>query len=189
MDLAEGARCFVSRLIAAVVCLAILVGAGALLFTPDRAIASLAVSLAALRSESPDLLAQQAVVVGAIAFIALVLELWPARTGQGFRAVVDGGTVEYPSAMVVKVLETELASVEGIHGARVNVQGGGRRVDVLVRLATRPDDDAQAVATRAAGSVRDKIGTLGLEMRQLRLAIQPISDRSPAPKGRATVTA
>jgi len=180
--------CAFNRVVVALLSLAALVGAVKVALAPDQALSVVAAELTTLRGVPVASLWPTLEIVALVAAVILLLEVWPRRGSQVFEAQVDGGTVEYPAAMIARTVEKELATIDGIQRSRVVVGGHQRKVDLLVRLSTLPEDDSQELAEQTAGCVRDKVNGLGLELGRLRLSIQPGSERGVG-KAREAVAA
>lgn len=170
-----------NRLLVALLCIAGLFLAVELIVTPEGALAVATSELVLVRAIPATSLMSVGALVGAISLLILLLELSVGRERQIFEAHVDGGTVEYAAPVVAAAIERELDGIDGVQSSRVSVHGRQQRVDVQVRLTTYPDDDAQAAATRASNRIHDKVASLGLEVGQLRLVVQPSPKRRSTP--------
>lgn len=109
--------------------------------------------------------------VAAIGAILLVFELIPRR--RRLLAQVESGIVEYSPAMVGRMLEQDLMSMEGLQSARVRVSGTERRVDVHAALEAEPESDAHDLVARAGNRMRERLEHgLGLGIGSVRMAIE-----------------
>ncbi len=175
------ALCAFNRLLIALLCLGGLLLAGELIAAPDAAVSIAGLELTRARALPATSLISAGALVGAVSLLLLLLELSVGRERPVFEAHVDGGTVEYAAPVVAAAIEQELDGIDGVRRSQVSVHGRQQRVDVQVRLATDPGEDAQAAATRAASRIHDKVGSLGLEVGQLRLVVQPSAKRKGTP--------
>jgi hypothetical protein len=187
MTFTSRALCLFNRVVVALLSLSGLAVAVELIVAPEGAASILSSEVAILHTLPMASLTFAGAVLGAMSVLVLLLEISVGRERRMFQARVDGGTVEYPAAMIASTIERELQGVSGVEDSRITVLGRHQRVDLQVRLTTDPDDDAQAIATQASNRIHDRVESLGLEVSRLRLVVDPSSRRKPTSEPRHSV--
>jgi len=113
-----------------------------------------------------------AVGVGVLAFVILLVEIWPQWRSPHYEARIDGGTMEYAASVVAAAIYCDLRKLDGLRGSQVEVAGSGSQVSVKVRLESLDGADAPGVASRVSTQVRETLKQLGLEVGSIRLAFE-----------------
>jgi hypothetical protein len=127
-----------------------------------------------------------AIVVSALAFVVLLVEVWPGARRAAFEVRLDGGTVEYEARVVTAAIEHGLALLPGPIVHQIDVAGGGNRVRVRLRLETVESRDPSDLAAQVSNRVRETIKQLGLETQSIRIAMEPPTEsRAVAPQHQA----
>jgi hypothetical protein len=139
---------------------------------PANTISILERYLDPLRTSGPAWLLG-AIFVSGLAFVVLLVEVWPGARRCSFEVRVDGGTIEYEARVVVGAIEHDLALLQGPIVRQVDVAGGGNRVRVRIRLETSATRDPADLAAQVSGRIRDTIKQLGLETQSIRMSMEP----------------
>jgi hypothetical protein len=117
-----------------------------------------------------------AIVVSGLAFLLLLVEIWPGGRRNVFEVPIEGGVVEYDARVLVAAITQELAALDAAQVNSVDASGSGNKVRLRVRLASTRDGDPSVVAGLVSNRARDTVKQLGLELQSIRLTM----DSSPA---------
>jgi hypothetical protein len=120
-----------------------------------------------------------AIAVSGLAFLLLLVEIWPGGRRNVFEVPIEGGIVEYEARVLVAAITQELATLDGAQVSAVDVAGGGSKVRLRVRLSSTRDGDPSAIAGLVSNRARDTVKQLGLELQSIRLNMA--SDRVTGP--------
>jgi len=113
-----------------------------------------------------------AVGVGVLAFVVLLVEIWPQWRSPVYEARIDGGTMEYAASVVAAAIHRDLRKLDGLRGSHVEVAGSGSQVQVKIKLESLDGSDAPGLASRVSTQVRETLKQLGLEVGSIRLAFE-----------------
>jgi hypothetical protein len=109
---------------------------------------------------------------GVLAFVILLIEIWPHGRSPYYEARIDGGTMEYATSVVAAAIHRDLRKLDGLRGSQVEVAGSGSQVQVRIKLESVDGSDAPGLASRVSTQVRETLKQLGLEVGSLRLAFE-----------------
>jgi hypothetical protein len=170
-----------NRIVVILLAMATLALALAVWLMPGLALTNLESTVLRLRT-APEVSFFVASLIGsAIALVILLLELWPHATSRVFLVRIEGGTLQYPAEAVTNLAERELARVDGIGQAKVSIRNRRGKLNVLAWLTTTEGADPRAVATSAAGRLRDKLERgMGLPVHDVAVSIRPSGSAAAA---------
>lgn len=167
-----------SRVLVALVGLALLVAGLALVVWPATSLAYVEGWLAAVqRGQVP--LAAIGAVVACVGLLLLALGLWPATGRRTATGHVGESVIHYHVRAIESSIANELAGVEGVLRARVQAWGRRDGVEASIHLVMDASYDPQDVVARATARVHDKLERgMGLRVHAARMTI----DRTEYPR-------
>ncbi len=120
-----------------------------------------------------------AIAISALAFLVLLVEIWPGNRRTAFEVRIESGVVEYEARVLVGAISHDLATLDGARVHGVDVSGSGNRVRVKVRIEPTQNGDPSAVAALVSNRVRDTVKQLGLEVQSIRLSMEAEGEPRP----------
>jgi hypothetical protein len=163
-----------NRVLVTLFAVCLLVLAAALGAAPQATLGVLEQGLSSVHGVPQPWVTALAALVAALALIVLVVEWRPQRRAVVRTQLQGGATLEYDRGTVGAILERELAKIDGVRGARVQVMNRQGHLDAYARIAVAEGHDSHDVANRAASRIREALQHgLGIELNSLRLAVTP----------------
>jgi hypothetical protein len=120
-----------------------------------------------------------AIAISGLAFLLLLVEIWPGGRRNVFEVPIEGGIVEYDARVLVATITQDLSTLDGARVNAVDVAGGGHKVRLRLRLESMRDGDASAVAGLVSNRARDTVKQLGLELQSIRLTVESSAVAQP----------